>query len=336
MSELENLQAVLGKVSGEDFNKTIDDKIDNIKRKLKRDAADWVFDMIEKTRQPLKDLTRVDPSAFSSSFRACTNMLGCKVDIPTAQDDPGEIPTRTMSEYTLNAQTIVTGDGTTGGPSWDGAAARAFTEDFIKFYAADGQASLHQFWLLAVLELLVEAHQAVYTRTRDDVKKMLETAEAAAENLDGLFKSPDGTSQLLITTVAAVAAVAVTVAAPPAGAAVGLTLFAAMSAQTASVFGAIPKDKPQPQPFDIQAANPGSLATSMQGALGKIKSAHDKAKDDVKSTLSKLSGFINQPDTRNSLIGPKVNGGTTPVVPGPNGTTTIAPGYREQFIPPVH
>lgn len=341
MNDLEDLQTVLGKVTGEDFHKTaIDDKIDSIKSKLKGDAADWVIDMIENVRQPLKDLTQTNPSSFKSSidlFRKCALTMGNEGNGPGNRDAPGVTPAHTVSEYVKMTRTTVTGDGTSSGPSWDGAAAAAFNNDFIKHYGPAGQASHSQYWLFSGLELLAEAHQAIYARTRDDVKQMLEAAESGAASLDGLFKSPDGTAKLLVTVAAAVAAVTVSVLATPAvGVPIELAVLAATSSQTAAVIGAVPATVPKPEPFDLKVANPGSLATSMRSAYDKIKSGHDQRKDDVRSTLERLSGYISQPDVRKTITGPKVNGGNDPTVPGPNGTTVIDPKYTEQFRPPAH
>ncbi|HZE37359.1 MAG TPA: hypothetical protein VE172_00955 [Stackebrandtia sp.] len=334
MGDLEDLDTVLKRVQGDDFaGSIIDPKIDKIKSTLDNaGVADWVPDEVEGYRQLLKDLSSVNPSGFNTSitsFRAAALAVGSDGDKPTKKDGPDVNPADTVSANAARAHQTVSGDGSNDNPPWRGDSADAFGK-FIAYYTGGGQAVTSQAWMFNALELLALSHQAVYTRVRDDVTKYLDAVQKAADQNDGLFSSPDGSEQFFVTVIAAVATVAATAIAPPAGVPVALSLVGATASQTASVLGSVPKGSPEQH--DINANSPGAIIDSMYTAYTKMQSGRDDNLKKIKGVLSDMSTYIGNTDTRKKIVGPEVNGGKVPI----GGDGTIDPNYRKQFQPPVN
>ncbi|HZE41177.1 MAG TPA: hypothetical protein VE172_20450 [Stackebrandtia sp.] len=310
---LDDLSSALTSVSGGDYTKSaIDDPIDHMKDVIK--AADWVKPAIEGFRQPLKDLTTVNPSSFTDAitkFRKAALMLGVDSASQGSGDGPDQNPGGTVAQHMTTVKNTVTGGGYSASPPWTGDSADAFTKNFLPYYTtADntpGQAIKNQAWMLSAMQMIVEAHQAVYVRTRQDVREMMKNASKAADQNTSdfsVFSSKDD-GKFLMTIVAATLAVAVSIAAPEATA---LTIVAATATQTTTVFGAIPQEnKKNGERFTISADSPGGMVYDMSNALTKIQNQQKGHLKAVKDSIDALCGKISGGQTRLHMVGPMVN-----------------------------
>ena len=336
MGDLTPLETALGTVSDTNFAATqIDEKIEYVCDTI--EAADWVKDAIRAEKPRLHSLVTINPSDFTSSiqhFSAAALMLGTASSSPGIENAPGDIPADKVAEHVALAKQVVQGGGSSNSPGWTGRAATAFADDFAKLYVDGGQAVESQRWMFNAMQMLAEAHQGVYVRTREDVTALMDQLKGAADKMDGVFSSPSGSLKFLITVVAAVATVSLTALNPPAGISLGVPLLAASASQTALVIGASPDAAPAKGSININS--PAAVSTSFSDAISKLETEQQQRLEKIQSVLSSLAGTLTATGTREILDGPEINHGNIPVHYDGNGNAVVDDGYLGRFNPPPH
>ena len=338
MGDLEALETVLGQVGGENFAEThINPNIDAACADLSHYGW-WVSDIIRAAGTRLATLTATDPTQFTEpiqQFSAASLMLGTSRMGPGIESSPADIPADKVAEHVQKARAVVEGTGT-GSPPWTGQAAIAFGDDFAKLYTEGGQAVEAQRWMFNALQLIAEAHQAVYVRTRDDAIRLMQLLVNAADGLKhGLIPATlNGKEKLVLTVVAAVASVALTALNPPAGIAVAVPLISATASAVSGIVGAVPEQ--QATEMDIVGSSSDGLANSFDAAVTRLETEQQDRLDRIKTVLAGLADTLGGGDLRELMDGPEINDGDIPVHYDDNGNAVVDDDYLDGFNPPPH
>jgi|GEM_PF-6502439 len=347
MADLEDIDTVLSRVSGDGYIERINGKIDDLMEKLREGDAALTAEgyapgdggspwgSTDHLGETISDLVSIDPGSFEgpiTAYSAAALLLGADLmhDKAIEAVSPDTYPSETVTQYMEKAHKTLAGDGTPADPGWTGDSATSFEEDFAKYFLGPGQTVVNQRWMINSLQTIMEAHRAVYARTRNDVEDLLDKALEAAGMADDL--TPGGTAKFMVTVVAAVVAISAAGATAPAGAATWPVLAATTSA-AASVLGAVPAD--DPQPYDLQACCCYDLFFSVQGAANKLKGDRDDREAEVTEALNEFTSQVTSGSTREKLVGPVVadSGGDSPINwDGDN--ADLDDGYADQFEPP--
>jgi hypothetical protein len=342
MSNLEEIEAILGEVSGEQFISRVNGKIDTLMAKLREgDGAvteegsggggiDPPWGSTNYLKECMQALCSTDPASFDpaiTSLSAAALRLGAAQlrDKSVEQISPSTTAPDKVSEYVAAALRTVAGDGTAENPGWEGDSAEAFRDNFAKYYVGDGEAVVNQRWLLNTLQLILEAHRAVYARSRDDLEKLVDKGLEAADKATAT--TPGGSIKVVLTLIAAVTAVVVTGAGATAGL-VGLSVLAASASSGASIFGLVPDEAPKEEELDTSGTQ--ALFFDLQRVVGTQASDMTSRLERVQSALTSLSeqlGSYNQ--VRDEIVGPTVTGD---YIYGPN--IAISPDWGDDFRPP--
>ncbi|HIW64403.1 MAG TPA: hypothetical protein H9881_18275 [Candidatus Stackebrandtia excrementipullorum] len=338
---LEEIESVLSRTSGNGYIDRINGKIDELMQKLiEGDMAlseeghntgypgDTPYLSTDHLAGTLTDLVGVDPASFDPAIVAYSRaalLIGADQlhDKAIELVNPETTAAGTVSEYVGNAEKTIAGDGTPGDPGWSGDSAVSFEENFAKYYVGPGQAAVNQRWMLNSLQAMMEAHQAVYARTRDDVEKLLDKALEAAGTAGDL--TPGGSVTTLLTVAAAV--VAVPVAAATATAA--LPVVAAALSSSATILGALAPDEADEK--KLAGDSTYYLFFDIQNAADDIKTKRDNREEHVQTTLQGFLGGLSG-DTRRKIVGPAVldANGNNPVDGG-----DLDDDYRDDYVPPA-
>lgn len=337
---LEDYEAVLTRTSGNGYIERINGKLDELMKKLiDGDGAiseeghnsglpgDVPYLSTDYLAETLTDLVSVDPASFEPAITAYSRAalsIGADQlhDKAIESVNPETSPAGTVSEYVEKARKTVAGDGTPSDPGWTGDSAVRFEEDFAKYYIGPGQAVVNQRWMINSLQAMMEAHQAVYARTRDDVEKLIDKALEAAGHADDL--SPGGTATAFMTVMAAVVAV------PSAaiGATASLPILAAALSSTASIMGALEPGKVDEK--ELAGYGTYYLFFDIQNAAADLKMKRDDREEHVQTTLQNFLNGLSG-DTRKKIIGPFVadTAGNFPINDG-----DLDDEYRDDYVPP--
>jgi uncharacterized protein YukE/uncharacterized coiled-coil protein SlyX len=334
MSNLEEIEAILNDVSGEQYIARVNGKIDTLMQKLRdgdaavteEGSAGW--GSTNYLKECMQALASTDPVAFDpaiTKLSAAALRLGAAQlrDKSIEQLNPGTTAPDKVSDYVAKALKTVAGDGTAEDPGWEGDSAEAFRDNFAKYYVGDGEAVVDQRWLLNSLQLIMEAHRAVYARSRDDLEKLVDKGLEAADKATAY--SPGGGVQVLLTVIAAVTSVATAAAAPGAAA---LSIVAATASAGASIVGLVPDEEPREEQLDTSGTQ--ALFFDLQRVVGTQASDMSTRLERVQDALDSLSNQLSSyNEVRDEIVGPAVTGDH---MYGPY--LGISPEWGDDFKPP--
>ncbi|HZE38857.1 MAG TPA: hypothetical protein VE172_08585 [Stackebrandtia sp.] len=353
---LDDLEPLIDKMSGQQYIDRMNGKIDDLVKKLKHNDGGlsdngsggdpvtfdgYGYGSTNYLKEELQELIATDPGSFKQGIDALSTAalrLGCDNLWDKTVEAKGfdTIPGHHVADYIQSALKKVGGDGTPDDPGWTGESANAFKTNFAPFYIGKGQAVQEQRFMLNSLQLTLEAHQAVYIRTRADAESLVDTALKAAGDWDGACASPDGSAKLFLTVIAAVATVASTAATAGADAPIALPLLAASASQAAGIVGAVPVEKPTP--FNLTTDDAWDCYFSILDAIKKIDGDKTTRKNTVKEALGKLAGKITESGIRKKIVGPFVADakGNVPIDYDGQGNSHIDKQFEDDFKPPTN
>jgi hypothetical protein len=191
---------------------------------------------------------------------------------------------------------------------WTGKSAMQFKQKFLDPFPAY---SRNQFILTAALKSALEAHQALWTSTRNDIDKIAHATMDAFANQGCCDKNTWNVSFTVLSSIGAIGAAVLTVA--TAGTTLPLTLTAIGAA--AQVGATVPPDG---LPAEVKGGGETALqiTNTMKSAMDKLTQEFQKAEQKVAEALTVLGKQVSQESALFAAARPALADGR---ISGPDG-----------------
>jgi len=240
-----------------------------------------------------------DPAAYNGLIKSVEGALA-KLSSGQLVKDPidGAI-------YPANTEMLKISGAESYLEEWTGEAAQMFIKNFITPYPG---VLANQFILAAVLKSALEAHQAMWTKARDDIDAIAHKTLTALDAMDDCGKNEWTVAFTVVASVAAVAAVPVT-----GGASLAITAVGA----TAQVVAAVGPEDPPKNEFSGESAE--AVINAMRQGIHKLYEAIGATEQRIAKALGDVHTLVGA--NRDLFVArrPALAGTTAGTITGPDG-----------------